>query len=128
MADDDIDHSETNHLGTTKLDTEQTSVLAAAPAAPVDTVHDKLSSDVNHILATTLPHPAVVPEYDDISDKLFGDFIQSNIDANYDPRITTLETLPVPSPVPAPSPLPRPRTNLLVKKQSPKLAIPRPMS
>ena len=56
MADDAMTHSDTN-LCTTKLDPEQTSVLAAAPAALVDTVHDELSSDVNHIPAMTLSHP-----------------------------------------------------------------------
>ena len=57
-----------------------------------------LSSDNNHLAATTLPHPAVVPEYDDTSYKLFGEAIESYYLANNNLRITTLETPPGPFP------------------------------
>ena len=127
MADDDINHSEIKLQAPPALAAEQTNVQAAAPAAPVNILCADLSSNSNHILATPLPHPVVIPKYDDIPDKLFGDIVDIIVHANNDLRITKFKTLPVPSPVPAPSPSPRPRTNLLGKKQSQILAIPRPM-
>ena len=75
----------------------------AAPAAPVNILSTDLSSDANRISATPLPHPAVVPEYNNISDKLFGDLIDLIVNANNDPRTTTLKTVPVPPPEAAPS-------------------------
>ena len=53
------------------------------------------------ITATPMPHPAVVPPYDDIPDKLFGDIQTIIVHTNNNPRITTFATLPVPSPAAA---------------------------
>ena len=74
----------------------------AAPAAPIIFLSNYLSSDANHISATPLPHPAVVPEHDNLLDKLFGDIIDLIVNANNDPWTTALKTVPVPPPAVAP--------------------------